>query len=180
MSPETPRWDMPSPIGRPGAIDSMGTIAAPFLAGIGIALAVLVISNEPDFPWVAPALLALVLATIAFIACLEFAFLARDHAVTPGDLEEWVPGDLTASDRAAWLEGEQHRAIGKFRPLAARARRAYNVGIVAFGVGVACLLVPKGGLSHATDARRAVFALAVACCLAELVAVGTKWWRGRN
>jgi hypothetical protein len=177
MSPDhTPQWDIPSPVGRPGAIDSMGTIAAPFLAGIGIALAVLVISNESDFPWVAPALLALVLATAAFIACLEFAFLARDYAVTPGELQEWAPGD--EPQRAQWMEAEQRLAISRFRTRAALARWSYNVGIVAFSVGVACVLVPKGGLHHATDARLAVFALALAAGVAEVIAVAVTAKRG--
>jgi len=165
--------------GYAGAIDSMGTIAAPFLAGIGIALAVLVISNEQDFPCVAPALIGLVIATAAFIACLEFAFFAREHVVTPSDLEEWAPG-LGGSERAEWLGSEQRTAIGKFRRWANRARWACNVGIVAFGAGVACVLLPKGGPSHATDARLAVFALAVAGCFAEVAASVTTWCRGRT
>jgi purine-cytosine permease-like protein len=175
MSDQTPRWDVPGRIGRPGAIDSMGTIAAPFLAGIGIALAVLVISNEQAFPWVAPALLALVLATAAFIACLEFAFVARGYAITPSDLEEWATAPY-GQQRTEWLEAEQGLAIRGFRRWAKLARWAYNVGIVAFSVGVACVLVPKGGLSDATDARLAAFLLAVTGCVAELVAIAATAW----
>lgn len=168
MGDQRPEWDVPSPIGWSGAIDSMGTIAAPFLAGIGIALAVLVISSEEDFPWVAPALIGLVLATAAFIACLEFAFVARSYAVTPSDLEEWASD---GSQRTEWLKTEQQTAVGKFRTWAKLTRWAYNVGIVAFSAGVACVLVPKGGLCHATDARLAVFALAAAGCIAEVLAI---------
>jgi hypothetical protein len=177
MTERIPQWEVPGRIGEAGAIDSMGTVAAPFLAGIGIALAVLVISNEQDFPWVAPALIALVLATTAFIACLEFAFVTRGYAVTPGNLEEWASG---VPQRTEWLEAEQRHAIGRFRHWARLARWAYNVGIVAFGVGVACVLVPKGGLSHATDGRLAVFALAGGGCLAEVVAISVTACRGRK
>jgi hypothetical protein len=173
---ETPRWDVPAPLGGAAAIDSMGTIAAPFLAGIGIALAVLVISSESDFPWVAPALLALVLATAAFIACLECAFIARGHALTPGDFQEWAP----ALDGPEWMKAEQRHAIRRWRQWAMRARLAYNIGIVAFGVGVTCVLVPKGGLRHATDARLAVFALAGAACVAEIIAIVTTARRGHR
>jgi hypothetical protein len=69
-----PVWERPAYYGHPAAIDAMGTVAAPFLAGIGIALAVLVISNEGHFGWAGESLFALVAATVALIACVECSF----------------------------------------------------------------------------------------------------------
>jgi len=167
---QVPKWERFGYHGRPAAIDGMGTVAAPFLAGIGIALAVLVISGEEHFGAAGVALFALVTATIALIACVECAFMARQYAVRPGELEEWRP-DPREEKRIEKLEREQHLMRGKFNRWADRARLAYNVGIVAFGVGVATLLVPKGGLGHLEGWRLAVFVLACGGAAAELLAV---------
>jgi hypothetical protein len=82
----------------------MGTIAAPFLAGIGIALAVLVISNEQDFGAASEALFMLVTATTFLVVCVECAFAARQYVVRPAELEEWSP-DPTEKNRVALLGG---------------------------------------------------------------------------
>jgi hypothetical protein len=78
-----PNWSLPGYLGRAAAIDGMGTVAAPFLAGIAIALAVLVISNPTDFGEEGMSLFALVLATTALVSCVECSFWARQYAVTP-------------------------------------------------------------------------------------------------
>jgi hypothetical protein len=165
-----PQWDRPAYYGRPSAIDAMGTIAAPFLAGIGIALAVLVISNEKDFGAANEALFSLVVATTFLVACVECAFVARQYVVRPSELQEWRP-DPEEDNRVELLEAEQKNALAKFEQWSNRARWAYNVGILAFGAGVAFLLVPEGGLQAAQGWRLWTVVLACAGFLTELVSV---------
>ena len=117
----------------------MGTVAAPFLAGIAIALAILVISSPEHFGAEGQTLFALVLAAAAFIGCAECTFVARKYVVTPSQLEEWRPG----AD-AAELAEEQSDAKTTFDLWATWARRFYNLGIIALSVGVAAALVPYG------------------------------------
>ena len=176
MSPH-PKWERPAFYGRPAAIDAMGTIAAPFLAGIGIALAVLVISNEADFGAASEALLALVAATTLLVACVECAFVARQYVVTPGELEEWRP-DPTEDKRIELLEQEQKNALEKFERWSNLARWAYNFGILAFGAGVVFLLVPANGLATAPDLRRWTFGLACVAVGAEAGSVVWSFGRG--
>jgi hypothetical protein len=167
---EHPKWERPGYYGRPSAIDAMGTIAAPFLAGIGIALAVLVISNEKHFGAANEALFALVAATGFLVACVECAFAARQYVVRPSELEEWRP-DPDEPKRVELLEAEQKNALTKFELWSNRARWAYNVGIVAFGAGVVFLLVPEGGTHDLLGWRLATFILACIALFAELVSV---------
>jgi hypothetical protein len=173
---QTPQWKRPDYYGRPAAIDATGTIAAPFLAGIGIALAVLVISNEEHFGAAGMALFALILATIALVACVESAFHARLYVVTPSELEEWRP-DHAEAKRVEMLEREQDIARKAFDQWADRARRAYNVGIIAFSVGVVFLLVPKGGVHRAHGWHRATLVLACVGAIAEIGSVVWTGWR---
>jgi hypothetical protein len=157
----------------------MGSVAAPFLAGIAIALAVLVISNGGNFGAVGMTLFALVGGTAGFIACVECAFMARQYAVTPSQLEEWRP-NLVEANRIEKLQTEQSIAFNAFNRWADRARWAYNAGIVAFAWGVASLLIPPGGLDRADDWRLAAFALACGGLVAEIVSVLISWWKSRG
>ncbi len=167
MSPNpSPRWKPPGRYGYSAAIDGMGTVAAPFLAGIAIALAVLVISSPQDFGAEGITLFALVAAAVALIGCAECAFVARQYVVTPSQLDEWWP-DAGATQ----LADEQSQAVDAFELWAAWARRLYNVGMIGLAAGVAAALVPHGGLNHAQPWRLAAFALALAAVLAELTAI---------
>jgi hypothetical protein len=163
---EPPAWRPPGRYGQASAIDGMGAVAAPFLAGIAIALAVLVISSPENFGGENVALFALVLAAVALIACAECTFVARKYVVTPGQLEEWWPGASVEQ-----LVHEQHEAADVFEVWADWSRRLYNVGIVALAAGVAAALVPPGGLGDAPPWRLAAFALALAAMVAELAAI---------
>lgn len=109
----------------------MGTVAAPFLAGIAIALAVLVISDAKDFGEVGMSLFALVLAMVALVTCVECAFMARRHVVTPSQLQEWNP-----TGTKEWFELEQVGEKAAFRKMggvgAARVQRG-DLGVCLGG-----------------------------------------------
>lgn len=163
---EPPPWRPPGRYGYTSAIDGMGTVAAPFLAGIAIALAILVISSPEHFGAENVALCFLVLAAVGLIACTECAFVARQYAVAPRQLEEWWPDPDPLR-----LADEQHKAAAAFKRWAACARGSYDIGIVALAVGMAAALVPHGGLDSAPPWRLASFALAVAGVFGEAIAI---------
>jgi hypothetical protein len=168
---QKPNWSLPGYFGRAAAIDGMGTVAAPFLAGIAIALAVLVISNPTDFGEEGMSLFALVLATTALVSCVECAFWARQYAVTPSQFLEWGPPDN------GWLEAEQAAALASFESWSKWARRAYNFGILGFAWAIVAMLVPAGGLKDASDWRLAAFALAGLWLAYQIVQILIVWVR---
>jgi hypothetical protein len=159
-----PRWEPPRPYGYPTALDGMGTIAAPLLASVSIALVAVVLTSESAFRWVSAVLLLLVLAAGAFIATVECSFMARQYVVTPSELEDWWP-DSAEPGRRKSLRREQRYYLSRFRSWTVRARFAYNTGILALSLGVVALLVPTGCVS---DGRRVVITLAALAFLVEL------------
>jgi hypothetical protein len=159
-SPE-PRWEVPFPYGYTAAIDSMGSVSAPLLAAISVALATLVLSNAAAFHWVDPVLGLLISAAFALVASVQFTFRAKQFAVTPPDLEAWWPDSEDDPARLEMLRREQRYHGREYSKWAARARFAYNVGLLLFLLGVAATLIPKGGIDHASSGRLAVIALAL-------------------
>jgi hypothetical protein len=74
VTPSRSPWDVPYPYGQSAAIDSMGGIAAPLLAGFLVTLAVFVMSTPQTFRWVEPTLALLLVA-----GCLGAGRLASVH-----------------------------------------------------------------------------------------------------
>jgi hypothetical protein len=134
------------PYNRPAAIDSMGTIAAPLLASVSIALIAVILSDVESYHLLTLALLALLVAAAGFVATVEFSFLARQYAITPGELEGWWPNPDQAGRREL-LRREQRFHVLRFESWADRARWAYNIAILALTVGVTAILVPNGHVS---------------------------------
>lgn len=159
-----PRWDAPFPYGFPAAIDSMGSVAAPLLAGFAVTVATLILTN-PDVPrWPNPTLALLLVAAFLLGASVQFTFRARLFAVTPADIEVWWPEPDEWQVRRMRQEQRYHRA--RYRVWSHRGRVAYNAGIVSFLVGITCTLIPHGQVS---DGRLAVIALAALAAAAEAV-----------
>jgi hypothetical protein len=162
---QQPRWEPPRPYGYPTALDGMGTIAAPLLASVTIALVAVVLTSATAFRLVSAILLLFVLAAGAFVATVECSFMARQYVATPSELEDWWP-DSDQPGRRKMLRREQRYYLSRFRFWTVRARFAYNTGVLALSLGVVALLIPKG---HVADGRLAVIALAGLAFLAELV-----------
>jgi hypothetical protein len=174
-----PRWEVPNPYGYPAAIESMGSIAAPFFAGVSVALAVFVMQNSGAFGWGDWALLFLVASAFAFVATLQFTFWARQFAVTPPEMNAWWP-DAAEEDRLTMLQREQRRYFNQHERWSNRARNAYDIGMLCFLLGAVVCLVPHGGISAASNGRLAVFALAVAGLVAEAAWIASSrldWWK---
>ena len=159
-------WDIPVRYGYAAAIDSIGSVAAPFLAGVSSALAVFVMQNEAAFGWANLALLLLIGAALAFVAALQFSFWARQFAATPAEIEMWW-GDEATSEQER-MHQEQYGDMRHHRLWANRVRRSYNVGLLAFLLGLTTCLVPEAGVTEASGSRQLVIGLVTLCLVVEL------------
>ena len=169
------RWDTPSPYGHPAAIDSMGAVAAPLLAGFAFTAVALILSSPERFRWVNLTLILLVLAAFALIAALQFAFRARLYVVTPSEIEEWWPDADAATREELRRVQRQHRV--NYRLWSNSARNADNVGLVFFMAGFTSALVQPGSV----DAGRRVAAIIAALCVTgEICWLPFDWTSGRR
>jgi uncharacterized membrane protein YdbT with pleckstrin-like domain len=67
----------PSPYGAPAAIEMMGSVAAPLLAGFSLTLLILVITNSDAFRWPGLVLVAFAVSAVTLISVVQFTFWAR-------------------------------------------------------------------------------------------------------
>lgn len=160
------RWEIPVRYGYAAAIDSIGSVASPFLAGVSGALAIFVMQNEAAFGWANAALLLLIGAAMAFIAALQFSFWARQFASTPSEIEMWWGSRATLEQER--MHHEQHDDLQSHRRWANRVRWSYNTGLVAFLLGLGACLVPKGGLVGASGGRQFIVVLVALGVVVEL------------
>ncbi len=65
------------------------------------------------------------------------------------------------------LRRTQRHHRHRFKKWSSLARWAYNIGLLVFLLGVASVLVPKGGLGDASIGRLAVVVLALAAVIVE-------------
>ena len=137
-----PRWDAPDRIGYAGAIDSMGSVAAPLFAGFAVVVTVQILTSPEITRWPDLALVLTLLAAAALGASVQFAFRARLFAATPPEIEAWWPEPDEATQEMMRAQQRRHQAA--FRVWADRARHAYNVGLLAFLAAIVVVLVPPG------------------------------------
>ena len=161
-----PRWLVPAPYGYASAIEGMGFVSAPLLAGFSVTLAVLVIQAQDSFRWPGVALFLFVAAALAFIAAVQFTFRARQYAVTPPEIEMWWK-DPNEPGRREMLRREQRYYQARHEAWAKPGRTAYDTGILAFLLAVTIILVPHGGLDDASAGRLATIALAAVGLVGE-------------
>jgi hypothetical protein len=159
-------WDIPVRYGYAAAIDSIGSVAAPFLAGVSGALAVFVMQNEAAFGWANAALCFLIGATLAFLATLQFSFWARQFVATPAEIQMWWDAETLSAQEH--LHREQHDDMARHRRWSSRVRWSYDVGLLAFLLGLTVCLVPAGGLTEASGGRQVVVFLAALGLVLEL------------
>jgi hypothetical protein len=171
-----PRWDVPRRYGYAAAVEGMGAVAAPLLAGFSIALVALVIQGSSDLRYANLALLVFVAAALAFIACVQFTFHARSFVVTPPELEMWW-SDSVEPDRREQLRWEQRLYFRNHEMWARRAGHMYNVGLLALLLGLVATVLPVGPISDAPVGRLLVVALAALGFSAEFAWVALGYLR---
>ena len=136
------RFQPPGELGYPAAIDTVGTIAAPLLAGFSATLVGLLLDTlHTNVRWPDMTALLLLISVLAFIATIQFTFNARRWSVTPSELESWY----SHTCKSYWVS-EQRRYLGKYLPRARATRVAYRLGIVSFLSGFTLVLVPPGSV----------------------------------
>ena len=167
------RWRAPYPYGYAAAMQSMGTVAAPLLAGVSAALVALVIQNARVIEWPNVALLALVAATFGFLGTVQCTFRARQFAVTPSEMEVWHPNPDKPATREM-LRREQRYYYSEHERWTDWASYAYDFGLLFFLLGLVAITAPAGGLASASNGRLAVLALGAFAVAAEFVWIARK------
>jgi len=168
--PIRPMWKVPGRYGYSGAIDGLGSIAAPLLAAASVMLLGLVLTLGSSLRWSNAALPLLVASSFAFVACVQFTVWARQFIVTTSQIAEWWPSGPAIDDPE--LRWEQRFHDARFSVWAKRSRWAYNLGILCLLAALPVMLAPRARLSDIEPVRLAAIALASAALVAEAVWIG--------
>lgn len=170
------RWPSPpEPYGAFTAVDSLGGVAAPLLAGFAVALIGLLIPGAESLRHPDAALLLFAVAAVLFLQVVQLNARARGYAVSPAQAREWYP-DFDDPDRqevVAW-ELRHHREC--WAHLVRRTRTRYNVAILALTAGLMVALVPRGAIGTLRVVAIVVFGLFAVLEVLEL-AGGRRHWR---
>jgi hypothetical protein len=163
------RWSKPSPLGYSAAMDSVGTVASPLLAGFSLASVVVISEDSGNFRWPGIGILALSVAAILFLAALEASFNARRFIWSAADVAAWWPEIKRGSTDEDNLRAQQTWAFGLWENWVRWARRMYNGGVLALFIGLSSAIPPPPG-AHTEAALRWVAAGVVFMAfIAELV-----------
>jgi MFS family permease len=145
-------------------METMGTIAAPLLAGFAFASIGVILSTQQTLRWADQALVLVVGAVLLFVTSLQATFNARRHYVPPDQWTAWLGLAPTAARRGE-LQRSWSADLRVYRRWTEVARVTYNLAIVALLAATAVLLVPHG---HVAPWRAAAIALATLGALGEL------------
>jgi hypothetical protein len=148
----------------------MANVAAPLLAGFSITAIAAVSASSDKFRWPGAALLALTLAAILLVTSLQFGFRARSYLYSGEDVASWWTRD-EMDRRLENLAQTQRDDFELWMRWSARARGAYNLGIVVLAIGIAAVLAPP----HSTEQSQAAFRW-IAAAFAAVGALGEFCW----
>jgi MFS family permease len=132
------------PPGYPEAIHSLGSVAAPLLAGFSLTLVVYTLTATEAFRWPNLALVLIMSAVLALIGCVQCTMCARLF-LAPGRQEP--------------------RLAAAHRLWAKRAQVLYNGGVLLLLAGITVALVPPGPVAPARLAAVGVGLLGLAVAL---------------
>lgn len=162
-----PKWLKPAPLGYGNAIDSVGSVASPLLAGFSLASVIVVADGADHFRWPGAVLLALGSAAVILIGTVQCAYNARQYLWSASDVSTWWPDMKEGSERETLLRGEQSAAFRRWQEWARWTRITYDCGILALLVGLALALPPQHGTSTQDNLRWAACGVAFAACAGE-------------
>ena len=126
----------PDQYGAFAAVDGLGGVAAPLLAGFAVTLLALVVQVEGQLRWPDAVLALLAAAMVLFLQVVQLNARARGYAVTPAQATEWYD-DMAEPDRRAVVYWELRHHHEAWASLVRRTRTRYNLGIVALRDGFA-------------------------------------------
>ena len=160
-------WEPPDLYGAAEALNSMGTIAAPLLAGFSLAAMVQTITiKTSEARWPDAALLLFMLAAVLFVTTVQAMFWARGYQTSPIEIVGWWP-DATDPQRLKLLQREQRRHAAGFRMWSNRARVAYSVALLCLLAALTILAVPPESYGHAAFLRWLTVAAGAAAFVTE-------------
>jgi hypothetical protein len=140
--PQGPFWQTPDKYGAAEAVMSMGTIAAPLLAGFSLAAFVVIFTiKATDVRYRDVAALLLLLAAVLLVMAVQATFWARQYQVTPAQLKEWWQ-DADKQYRLDMLKIEQAEHMASFQTWSRRAGTVYNFGLLCLLAGLTVLAIP--------------------------------------
>lgn len=140
---QRPNWLVRYPLGTTDALRSMGTVAAPLLAGFALATLAVLLTGDPQVRLAGPATLALALASTMFVLCVQFTVTGLLYSATPAERTDWLPpepDDPSVTERLQRVQRKDHYLQGKYL---ARARTTYDVGVVSLLAALLAMVAPQ-------------------------------------
>lgn len=172
-------WYTPELYGEAEALNSMGTIASPLLAGFCLAAIVQTVTlTTSDARWPSVALLLFMLAAALFIATLQVMFWARRYQVSPSELKAWWP-DADDPRRYRKLQQiQKHHAAG-FRTWATRARITYRAAQLCLAAGLTMIAVPPESAGQLSVFRWVAVGVGAAAFVSQVIWIvgNSRWYR---
>lgn len=160
-------WVTPSLYGEAEALNSMGTIAAPLLAGFSLAAMVQTLTvAKSQARWPDAALLLFLLAAVLFVATVQAMFWARGYQASPQQIKEWWP-DADDTERMELLRREQKLHAAGFRMWSNRARVTYSAALLCLLAALTLIAVPPESHDQPSVLRWLAVAVGAAAFIAE-------------
>jgi hypothetical protein len=162
-------WETPNLYGEPEALNSMGTIAAPLLAGFSLAAMVQTLTiTTSESRWPDVAFLLFMLAAVLFVTTVQAMFWARGYQASPPEIKDWWPDAAEAQRLRLLIREQKHHAAG-FSMWSNRARLAYSVALLCLLAALTTLAVPPHSHGHAPLSRWLAVAAGSAAFIAEIL-----------
>lgn len=169
--PDEGYWETPDLYGQAEALNSMGTIAAPLLAGFSLAAMVQTITiNTNEARWPDVALLLFMLAAVLFVTTVQTTFWARMYQVSPKEIMDWWPdANPIHPERLKLLRDEQKVHATGFRMWSNRARVTYNIALLCLLAALTVLAIPAESHGQAPVWRWLAVAVGGMAFIAEVI-----------
>lgn len=139
-----PYWPRtPTRYGAAEAAMTMGTIAAPLLAGFSLSAFIVIFTIKPsDVRYRDIAALLLLLAAVLLVMAVQATFWARQYHVTPAQLQEWWPDATEGTSRLRMLRVHQEKHMLKFQTWSRLAGIVYNFGLLSLLASLTVFAIP--------------------------------------
>lgn len=144
-----PRWNEPAPFGLAPARQSMASGAAALLAGFSAALVGVVAQDPEKMRYPGWTFLALTLAAIVLVACVQCGFNARSLLYSHAEITEWRPTPWTPEQTTDLRKSQKRHAI-KGRRWEWAAEWTFHIGILCLALGIALILIPMACSGEST------------------------------
>jgi hypothetical protein len=171
-----PVWRKPAPLGYANAIDSVGGVAAPLLAGFSLASVIVISQDAENFRWPGAAILGFTISAVALVGTVQCGFNARQYIWSGADVLAWWPDLKENSEQEERLRAEQAWAFGRWQAWTAWTRRTYALGIFALLTALAFALPPHHNLGLQGSLRWTATGIAFAASAGMACWIVANFW----